>query len=199
MAKRIEGVTEKLLECAKREFLEKGYQNASLRTITQNADTTTRAVYTRYSGKEGLFSALVCPAADGLKELLLSIRDDFSELPGDIQKEVVKDDSNDKFPQFMEYIYAHFDDFKLLITCSAGTSYENYIHDLVEIDVRYNLKFFKATGISKRCTPELMHILSSAFFSGIFEVVIHDMSREDAENHIARLRRFFAAGWNTIL
>ena len=199
MAKRIEGVTEKLLECAKREFLEKGYQNASLRTITQNAGTTPRAVYTRYSDKEGLFSALVCPAADGLKELLLSIRNDFSALPGDIQKEVVKDDSQDKFPQFMEYIYDHFDDFKLLLACSAGTPYENYIHDLVEIDVRYNLKFFEATGISERCTPELMHILSSAFFSGIFEVVIHDMSREDAENHIAGLRRFYAAGWRTIL
>ena len=33
MAKQIEGVYERILECAKKEFLEKGYTEASLRTI----------------------------------------------------------------------------------------------------------------------------------------------------------------------
>ena len=35
MAKRIEGVTEKLLECAKEEFLANGYENTSLRVIAE--------------------------------------------------------------------------------------------------------------------------------------------------------------------
>ena len=42
MANRIEGVTEKLLEQAMKEFLDKGYTGASLRTIAENAGTTTR-------------------------------------------------------------------------------------------------------------------------------------------------------------
>ena len=33
MAKQREGVYERVLECARREFLAKGYQNASLRSI----------------------------------------------------------------------------------------------------------------------------------------------------------------------
>lgn len=33
MAKRVEGVTEKLMECGKSEFLKKGYQKALLREI----------------------------------------------------------------------------------------------------------------------------------------------------------------------
>ena len=37
MAKRVEGVTEKLLESAKKEFLKSGYENASLQVIAENA------------------------------------------------------------------------------------------------------------------------------------------------------------------
>ena len=197
------GTLEKIIPCAKKEFLDKGFERASLRTIAAAADISVAGLYRHFESKEAMFESLVLPAVKGLKELLLSLRGTFSELPGDIQKYAVSDYSKDNFPLFMEYIYNHFDAFKLLTTCAAGTSYEHFIHDLVEIDVEYNLKFFEAIGndalISERCTPEFLHIISSSFYSGIFEVVIHDMSRKDADLHIERMRRFFAAGWHSIL
>lgn len=55
MPARISGVSARLLECAKEEFLLKGFQNASIRTIAKKADTSARAVYTRFPDKEGLF------------------------------------------------------------------------------------------------------------------------------------------------
>ena len=50
---------EKLLECAKKEFLEKGFNKASLRKITSEAGLTTGAVYFFFKDKEGLFGAVV--------------------------------------------------------------------------------------------------------------------------------------------
>ena len=67
MASRIEGYDEKIIACAKEEFLKKGYADASLRTIAQNADVSTSTIYTRYLDKEGLFRFLVEPVAKGLK------------------------------------------------------------------------------------------------------------------------------------
>ena len=55
MAKQIEGVYEAILSCAKKEFLEKGYKDASLRVIAQEAGTSTGSIYTRFGDKEGLF------------------------------------------------------------------------------------------------------------------------------------------------
>ncbi len=55
MSKPIEGVSEKIETCAKKEFLDKGYVDASLRTIAAEAGTTTGSIYSRYGGKEGLF------------------------------------------------------------------------------------------------------------------------------------------------
>ena len=66
MAKREEGITESLLLCAKKEFLEKGYKDASLREIAEKAGTSTGAIYIRYPDKGALFSALVEPVAEGL-------------------------------------------------------------------------------------------------------------------------------------
>ena len=52
MAKRVAGVTEKLMECAKEEFLANGYENASLRIIAEKAGSSKGAIYIRYPIKK---------------------------------------------------------------------------------------------------------------------------------------------------
>ena len=54
MASRVEGFDEKILACAKEEFLEKGYTDASIRTIAQNAGVSTSRSEERRVGKECL-------------------------------------------------------------------------------------------------------------------------------------------------
>ena len=58
----------KLLASAKAEFLEKGYINASLRSICKNAGVTTGALYFFFRDKEDLFDSLVAPTMTGLQE-----------------------------------------------------------------------------------------------------------------------------------
>ena len=77
MSKAVEGVTEKIEECAKKEFKSKGYVEASLRTIAMEAGTTTGSIYSRYGGKEGLFSALVEPAAREFTEIFENVQKQF--------------------------------------------------------------------------------------------------------------------------
>ena len=95
LAKQIEGVYEAILACAKREFLEKGYKDASLRTIAREANTSTGSIYTRFRDKEGLFKAVVEPAVEEMrldeleaekKKLELAIAEETLEHP-DVPKE----------------------------------------------------------------------------------------------------------------
>lgn len=55
MAKQIEGVSEKITAAAKQEFLEKGYVDASLRTIASAAGTSTNSIYVRFEIKRDCF------------------------------------------------------------------------------------------------------------------------------------------------
>ena len=202
MAKRVAGVTEKLMECAKEEFLANGYENASLRVIAEKAGSSKGAIYIRYPDKESLYRSLVQTAADGFCELLQSVLSRFNMMPGNEQTQQMLRYSNDGFPKVVDYLYNHFDEFKLLLTSGENSVYQEFIHSIVELDIECTAKYIAASGndaiTSGRLTPELNHLLSSAFYTGMFEVIIHDMPKEQALEHIHRMRRFYTAGWQTI-
>nr|MCR4866696.1 TetR/AcrR family transcriptional regulator [Lachnospiraceae bacterium] len=61
---------EMLLNAAKKEFLEKGYNKASLRNICAQAGVTTGALYFFFENKAELFAAIVDRPVNGLKELI---------------------------------------------------------------------------------------------------------------------------------
>ena len=89
MAKRVEGVTERLLECAKEEFLKNGYENASLRVIAEKAGSSKGAIYIRYPDKESLYRALTQPVADGFCGLLKELLGGFESMSPENQREQI--------------------------------------------------------------------------------------------------------------
>lgn len=194
---------QKIMIEGKREFLSKGFKDASLRNIVKQAGVTTGAFYGYYPDKKALFEAMVLPAVNGLKDMFMSAQKEFDQLPESVKRESVYDYTSDETKKFIAYIYDHFDEFKLLISCAEGTAFSDFVHDLVEIEVEYTLRFVESTGndamASGRTTSELLHIISSAFFSAVFEVVKHDMSREAADRYLESLKQFFTAGWKSIL
>lgn len=192
MAKRVAGVTEKLMEAAKQEFLKNGYERASLQTIAEKAGSSKGAIYIRYPDKESLYRSLVQPAIDGFCELLQSVLYQFNRLSGEEQTRQMLRRSNDEFPKVVDYLYDHFDEFKLLFTSGENNAYQEFIHRVVELDTGCTAQYIEASGndavSSGRLTPELNHLLSSAFYTGMFEVVIHNMPKEQA-----RLRAMLAS------
>ena len=50
---------ERLLEAAKKEFMEYGFQDASMRRIADNAGITVSGIYKHFKDKEEMFAALV--------------------------------------------------------------------------------------------------------------------------------------------
>ena len=81
--------------CANEEFLDKGYQEASLRTIAQKAGTSTGSIYTRFGDKEGLFEAIVQPVVTGFMALVCEIQETFHGFDSETQKHPVPDDLKD--------------------------------------------------------------------------------------------------------
>ncbi len=199
----IEGVTEKLLEYAKEEFLSNGYENASLRTIAEKAGSSKSSILYRYQDKEGLYCAVVQPVADGFCKMMKEALGAFSDLPPNQQTEQLHFDTKSRVSSILDYIYDHFDEFKILLTSGETSVEQSFMHALVDIDTDTTLRYIEESGNdaikSGRLTQELAHILSYAFYSGVFEVVIHDMPKEEAMKHLWRLSWFYNAGWKTIL
>lgn len=206
MSKPDTSIAPRILESAKAEFLVYGYEKASTNAICKNAGVTSGALYKRYAGKDELFSALVSSVADQFKQLLKGVNDDFHNLSEDEKNESAfapKAQTNG-YVDFIDFVYDHFDIFKLLIVCSRGSSYEDYLHELVDILSQSILRFMKDTGreaviMGKKVTPDIIHILITSHLNGLFEPVVHDMNRDDARTYAEQLQYFFNVGWANIL
>lgn len=198
-----ESTQSRILAAGKAEFMQKGYKNASLRSIARAARVTTGAIYGYYPDKAALFDALVAAPANELRDWYLSVQLKFDAYPADQKEKRMHGYTSDALETFIRYIYRHFDAFKLVVCCSAGTEYEGYIDSLLEIEIAHTNQFIAAMRKLGHTIPaiddDMHHILSGAFYYGIFETVAHDMSEERALAYIRTLNTFYSAGWDSIL
>lgn len=199
MAKQIEGVAERILAAAKQEFLEKGYVEASLRTIAAAADTSTNSIYVRFGDKEGLFSAIVEPVLSQMTERFLRIQEQFHQMTPAQQAEQMPQYADGGISALIDYMYENLDAFRLLLDASYGTRFHNFVDELVRIEVEYTYKYMEAVGYPNEfgdaLTEKLLHIVTTSRFESIFEIIRHGMSREEASEYIALLSRYHRTGF----
>lgn len=198
-----EATKQHLLELAKAEFLKKGYSEASVRNIAKTAGLTTGAVFRYYPDKAALFDALVSEAADTLMNQFKAAQDAHFDLIPEDKVAQSRELSTGYLNHFINFIYDNFDAFKLVICCSEGTKYSSYIHELVEIEVvQTELYYNRLRQLGKlegTVSRELHHMITSAYFTAVFETVAHDMTREHAIQYVNELATFFNCGWEGML
>lgn len=193
----------KILEAAKAEFMERGFADASMRTIAERAGFTTGMLYSRFSDKSEIFRELVEAPADELYNYFMTVQDEFANFPPEYQRSEMHSYVDRKIEHLVDIIYDNFDAFKLIICKSGGTRYEYYVDKMIDVETQSTFRFidavksvgYKIINIRK----DLAHMLASAMFNGMFEVVMHDLSREDARQYILKLQEFFNAGWDKLL
>ena len=199
MAKQIEGVADRIIAAAKQEFLDKGYVDASLRTIAAAADTSTNSIYVRFGDKEGLFSAIVEPVLNEMIERFLRIQEQFHQMTPAEQAEQMPKYADGGTAALVDYMYAHLDEFRLLLDASYGTRFHRFIDELVRIEVEYTYRYMEAVGYPPRCgdamTEKLLHIVTTSRFESLFEIIRHGMSRAEASEYIELLSRYHRTGF----
>lgn len=193
---------EKLLKIGKEEFLEKGFKDASLREIAKKAGYTLGAFYGYYDSKEALFEAIVGEPAEALYGYLVSGVESLEKLPEEAQTNEMENTSRSVIAKMLDLIYKDMSVFKLLFFRAAGTKYEDYLQRFIDLEIKSTYHFIEVIrkqGHSVQIDDELIHILASAMFSGMMEVIDHDMRKGKAVGYISQLQTFYTAGWHKIL
>ena len=203
MEKQESGTLEKIQQIAIAEFLDKGFRGASLRQIVRNAGVTTGAFYGYFSCKEALFASIVEPHAKALMNKFVDAQLSFSALPSSEKPQHVGVESGEYIDWMVEYVYEHKDPVKLLFSCAEGTSYDNFIHNMVEIEEEATLNYLDILRQMGKDIPtldkSLCHIIASTMFDSIFEIVSHDIPYDEAKRNIKLLRDFYSAGWQRLM
>ena len=197
MPKRIIGVTERLVAAAESEFLENGYERASIRTIAEKAETSPRAVYTRFRNKEALFAAVAEPVYSAFIQLYHEERAaywkraenrDFSVEPEEI------------YLRYLRFAYEHRKAFLLILTCSQGTRYQDLPGRLAREDIEgvreHVPQYLGEAGVA--ADDEAMKLfvenITIDFYNALFVPVVKGLPFETACAYAAKLTRFYSQG-----
>lgn len=192
----------RIISAAKQEFLNMGYEKASMKAVAGRAGLTPAGLYRHFKDKEAMFASLVEPALVALRQLVdTQTRRAYQLLEAGDLENMWNNDTD--LTRMLVLVYDHFDAFKLLLCASAGTRFENFFESFVELDQRETLRYLdalRAAGIAvNEVVPQELHLLLSAYYSAFFEIVIHDFSLQNAAHYLETLQTFFYPGWRRFL
>ena len=178
----------KLLESAKKEFLEKGFIGASLRTIAANAGVTTGAMYRHFKDKDAFFCALVDDVIDYVTQVVLVAN---TENHAHFDKESIENHMHfetEAARALINYMYDNFDAFTLLLTKSAGSTHEHFQDDVCDLYTKNFDKIYKWMYRQKIATKKIpqmtVHTIASTVINAYCEIVLHKMEKKDAIAYI---------------
>ena len=202
MSTKAEDTEKNILNTARKHFLKDGFSGASLRNIVKDAGLTTGAFYKYYPTKEALFDALTDPYIEHIYQIHDRVVEDFEKLSAKEQTSNMSDTSGDGMDQMIDYIYEHYDNFRLLLKCGDSGKFETFIHNMVDREMRSSLEYvkkMKEDGIEIPIVGEsLMHMIYTGFFSSIFQIIEHDIDKETAKRNVHKLREFNTGGWERL-
>ena len=204
MSKDEKATRDRIHEIAIAEFLDKGFRDASLRNIVKDAGVTTGSFYWYYKSKEELFDALVGEHYGHILQMYDDALESFWNMSKEEQKAHMGDIGGECMTAMVEYMYRHLTEFRLLLTASPGTKYENLLHELTQREIDSTHEFEKHMAelghpVGTQIEPALEHSITSGMFAGMFELVIHDVPKDKAENCVRQLHAFYTAGWRTLM
>ncbi len=190
----------KIMAAAKEEFLEYGYEKASMRGISDRCGLTAAGIYRHCRDKEDLFCQLVSPAEEKLKEWARGHMRRYEE-PVKKGKKITWQDSN--IDMMRVIVYPNMEDYHLLVAKSKGSRYENFLHDMTEESQNRFLSYLeelRTAGINTpNISPQQLHLLLTAYITALFEPVVHNYSYEESVGALETLEKFFLPGWKQLM
>ena len=192
-----------ILRNAKKEFLQKGFEKASMRSIAAMTGITAGALYRHFPSKAAIFDALVQP----LITQTLSIGTDFSKIVVQLfnteSDMAIKEVIHMSIQRLCDLAYSRFDEFKLLFNRAAGTQYENIRHEFVMADVaacKSLIADLIAQGNSIHpLSDDQLHLIYSTALTPFFEIITHEYTYEQALSFMDILTDVMYFCWSKII
>ena len=197
MAVKDHSLDSKIVESAKKEFLELGYSKASLHKIAKNAGTTTGALYTRYKNKDALFMSLIEGAINEVKQYFEPFSNMYSEVARtkdpDLFLEVIRRERN----IYLEFLFNYYDECVLMFLKSEGSSINETTKQMMSYKAKSTVEFLKSISKSDADFDGIEFIMQVQY--DYFKRLIESgCDRDKAVSCMRTAEVFFEAGWRDL-
>ena len=195
MAIRDHTLDEKIIEAATREFLEHGFQHASLRKIATRAGITTGALYTRYRNKDVLFASLVESILEEMRQSWEPMSRVYQRAKNDPEKilRAIRQEEG----IYLELLFRHYDQCILFFCRSEGSSVRRALDARMTEKARETARYFRDMARNEAELQGIEFILSEQmhYFRQILD---RGLTRDRAMACMKTVERFLEAGWQAL-
>ncbi len=193
-----EDIREKIISSARREFLEHGYVEASLRVIAEKEGLTKGAIYSYFKNKDALFCELTAPAIGFIESEFYHDKCYYASKTNnglfDSYEVTIQ-----KFRSCAQAVLDNHESFKLLLFCSAGSSLHNYKEKIIQL---YTQNFYKLLSFFTKTelyyegviNEMFIHTLATTYVSFLEEIVLHEPERKEVDDYVEQMAVFIHAG-----
>ena len=194
-----EEIENAIITAAEAEFIEKGYKDASLRSIAKKSGVSLSNIYNYFNSKDKLFQQV-------LKPLLASLNftRDFLKKHSESEESYSMEFHMSFLEPVINYIVNNKDMLKLLMMNSYGSSYEYYFDDFIEWYTDLSME-----TIERRCRKNnlkpvkinrfVAHNLIAFWGQFLKEAIMHDIGKEDLLEYTKDLMSFTYSGWEGLI
>ncbi len=195
---------EKILLSLKHEFIEHGYEKASLQNIAKNVGITPAGLYRHFPSKEAMFTAMVEPTtSEFFRNCRLSMQETYTHLDDADFWNSFNTFRAAKNRELLRYMYDHLDVFKMLLLGSKGTSYENFQDQLIKLEVdgiKDMIHALDKRGLpNNKISDNELHILAAMFITAICETIKQEYPRESAFKYSEFIGQMLYPGIKVVL
>ena len=190
----------KIMAAAKAEFMEFGFDKASMRSIADRCGMTAAGIYRHCTDKEDLFDQIVSPAVERINAWIDA---HVARYVDAVNQEEPMQWRDSEIDMMRDVVYPNMEEYHLLLAKSQGSQYENFLHDLTERHQNQLLRYmpmlrnqgYPAWDID----PKELHLLLSAYTTAMFEPVVHLYTMEEALHSLKTVEAFFLPGWKQLM
>lgn len=190
----------KVLAAAREEFMEYGFENASMRRIGERCGMTAAGLYRHCKDKADLFREIVSPSVQRVDDWLEA---HISRSIKTMESDTIDLWKDSEINLMRDLIYPNMEEYRLLLTKAHGSSYENFLQNLTEKHQNSMVEFlpilYERGNTARKIDPKELRILLSAYMTAMFEPVVQGYSQEDAYRCLETLEAFFLPGWKHLL
>lgn len=188
-----------ILRAARKEFILRGFKDASMRTIAKDANVGLSNIYNYFKNKDEIFLEIVSPARD---DLFAFVKDKHTEKYIDFNFMSTRAYQEETMDVYIQLLMKYKEEIRLLLFYSQGSTMENFRETLTEYltDVSNNHK-----AIVKNHYPQVQevssfftHTLCAFMVSIVGEIVTHDMEKHKIREFFREYFRFQIAGWREL-
>jgi AcrR family transcriptional regulator len=163
-----EDIKNNIISAATQEFYQKGYHDASMRTIAANAGVAIGNVYRYFQNKDELFNFVVEPVYTKFTSMVMELYQTHEAFP---EIHLLAEDITDKI---MEFIERYETELLIIMDKSKGSKYENIKEELIGlVDHRIKCELYPVLE-DRRVVLEddyILYVVAATFIEGIFMII----------------------------